>query len=230
MKDFKTPEMEHSVKIIMNQKLFLRNPEDSDLGRRIIKYGIILIHDIGFEAFTFKKLSKEINTTEAGVYRYFENKHRLLLYIVDWYWSWQEYRLVFHTNNMTNAEGKIKMAIKLLSDPVEDDISTDYISEKLLYEIVMAEGAKSFLTKHVAEDNKDKLFKPYKDLSQRIAASIKEHNPKYAYPHSLASTIIETAHFQKFYSNNLPSLTDFGNGKEKKTIVSFLEKLVFSSI
>ncbi|MEQ9413069.1 MAG: TetR/AcrR family transcriptional regulator [Cyclobacteriaceae bacterium] len=214
----------------MNQKLFLRNPEDSDLGRRIIKNGIILIHEIGFEAFTFKKLSKEINTTEAGVYRYFENKHRLLLYVVDWYWSWQEYRLLYHTNNMASTEDKIKMAIKLLSDPVEDDISTDYISEKLLYEIVMAEGAKSFLTKHVAEDNKDKLFKPYKDLSQRIAALIHEYNASYGYPNSLASTIIETAHFQKFYANNLPSLTDFGNGNKDKTLAHFIEKLVFSSI
>lgn len=214
----------------MNRKLFLRNPEDSDLGRRIIKNGITLIHEIGFEALTFKKLSNKINTTEAGVYRYFENKHRLLLYVVDWYWSWQEYRLVFHTNNMTSPKEKIKMAIKLLSDPEDEVCSTDYINEKLLYEIVMAEGAKSFLTKHVAADNKDKLFKPYKDLSQRIAASIKEYNPEYAYPNSLASTIIGTAHFQKFYSNNLPSLTDFAEGNKEKTIVSFLEKLVFTSI
>ena len=71
--------MELSLKIKMNEKLFLRNPEESELGRKIIEFSIILIHKIGFEAFTFKKLAKEINTTEAGVYRYFENKHRLLI-------------------------------------------------------------------------------------------------------------------------------------------------------
>ena len=222
--------MELSFKIRMNEKLFLRNPEETELGRKIIEHSIILIHKIGFEAFTFKKLAEEITTTEAGIYRYFENKHRLLIYIVDWYWSWQEYRLVFQTNNIKNPEIKIKKAIQLLSSYVEDDISTDYINEKILNEIVMAEGAKSFLTKHVVEDNKAKLFKPYKDLCARIAGFITEYNPKYKYPRSLASTIIEMAHSQKFYMQNLPSLTDFGSAKDEKKLVLFLEDLIFSSI
>jgi len=222
--------MELPLKIKMNEKLFLRNPEETELGRKIIEHSIIHIHKIGFEAFTFKKLAKEIKTTEAGIYRYFENKHRLLLYIVDWYWSWQEYRLIFQTNNITSPEIKIKKAIQLLSSPVEDDTTIDYISEKILNEIVMAEGAKSFLTKHVREDNQDKLFKPYKDLCVRVAGFIKEYNPKYKYPHSLSSTIVEMAHSQKFYMHNLPSLTDFGGAKDEKKLVSFLEELVFSNI
>lgn len=222
--------MDLSIKIKMNEKLFLRNPEDTELGRKIIQHSIVLIHKLGFEAFTFKKLAEEIATTEAGIYRYFENKHRLLIYIVDWYWSWQEYRLIFQTNNIKNPEIKIKKAIQLLSAHVEDDITTEYINEKILNEIVMAEGAKSFLTKHVTEDNKAKLFKPYKDLCARIASFIKEYNPKYKYPHSIASTIIEMAHSQKFYMQNLPSLTDFGATKDERKLVSFLEDLVFSNI
>ena len=214
----------------MNEKLFLRNPEETELGRNIIQHSIILIHKIGFEAFTFKKLAAEIDTTETGIYRYFENKHRLLIYIVDWYWSWQEYRLIFQTNNIKNPEIKIKKAIQLLASYVEDDITTEHIDEKILNEIVMAEGAKSFLTKHVTEDNKAKLFKPYKDLCARIAGFIKEYNPKYKYPHSLASTIIEMAHSQKFYMQNLPSLTDFGPANVEKKLVSFLEHFTFSSI
>ncbi|HEY0668656.1 MAG TPA: TetR/AcrR family transcriptional regulator, partial [Sphingobacteriaceae bacterium] len=102
--------MELSLKFNINPKLFLRNPEESDLGRKIIQHGIILVHKIGFELFTFKKLAKEVGSTEAGIYRYFENKHRLLLYIVDWYWSWQEYRLIFQTNNIDNAEEKLRIA------------------------------------------------------------------------------------------------------------------------
>ncbi len=222
--------MELSIKIKMNEKLFLRNPEETELGRNIIEHSIILIHKIGFEAFTFKKLAKEISTTEAGIYRYFENKHRLLLYIVDWYWSWQEYRLTFQTNNIKNPETKLKKAIKLLATQVEDDLNTIYINEKLLFEIVMLEGAKSYLTRHVTEDNKHKLFKPYKDLCARIAEIILECNPKYKYSRSLSSTIIEMAHSQNFYAKYLPSLTDFGNPKEESKIVSFLEQVVFSSI
>ena len=194
--------MDFQLKIKMNEKLFLRNPEESELGKNIIKYGVTLIHKIGFEAFTFKKLAQEIGTTEASIYRYFENKHRLLIYIVDWYWSWQEYRLVFETNNIKSPETKIKKAIQLLASKVEDDVATSYINEKLVYDIVMYEGAKAYLTKQVAEDNKLKLFKPYKDLCARIADFIKDYNPKYKYPRSLSSTMIEMAHSQKFYMQN----------------------------
>jgi hypothetical protein len=38
------------------------------------------------------------------------------------------------------------------------------------------------------------------------------------------------AHSQKFYMQNLPSLTDFGAKKDEKKLVSFLENLIFSSI
>ena len=63
-----------------------------------------------------------------------------------------------------------------------------------------------------------------------IADIILESNPKYKYPRSLASTIIEMAHFQNFFMTNLPSLTDFGKTKDELKVVSFLEDLVFSSI
>ncbi len=222
--------MELYLKFNINDKLFLRNPEESELGKKIIQHGITLIHKMGFEVFTFKKLAIAIGTTEAGIYRYFENKHRLLLYIVDWYWSWQEYRLIFQTNNIQNPEDKIRIAIKLLSAPVVDDLTTSYINESLLYEIVMAEGAKSYLTKHVTEDNQANFFKPFKDLCARVAGFIEEYNPDYSFRFSLSSTIIEMAHSQKFYMKNLPSLTDFGATKDESKIILFLESLVFSSI
>jgi AcrR family transcriptional regulator len=79
----------------MKEKLFLRNPEQSELGKKIIMRSIQLIHEQGFKALTFKKLAEAIGSTEAGIYRYFENKHRLLIYITAWYWSWLEYRVPF---------------------------------------------------------------------------------------------------------------------------------------
>ena len=222
--------MESYVKIKMNEKLFLRNPEESELGKRIVEHSILLIHEIGFEAFTFKKLAAKIKTTEAGVYRYFENKHRLLIYIVDWYWSWQEYRLIFQTNNISKPEIKLKLAIKLLSSHVEIDNTFEYINETLLYDIVMRDGAKSYLSSTVKEDNKNKLFQPYKDLCGHIAVIILECNKKYKYPRTLASTIIEMAHSQTYYMKYLPSLTDFANSKKDSDISNFLENIVFSAI
>lgn len=222
--------MELTLQIKLSHKLFLRNPEETDLGRDILRYSIILIHKVGFESFTFKKLAEKIGTTEASVYRYFENKHRLLVYIVSWYWSWLEYRILFHTNNMQSPEIKLKKIIHILGTQVKDDISTKHINERLLYEIVMLEGAKAYLTRHVSEDNKLHLFKPYKDLCTSIAKVIKECSPKYNYPRSLSSTIIEISHFQNYFMRNLPALTDFGNAKNNKKVFRFLEDLVFTNL
>jgi AcrR family transcriptional regulator len=222
--------MKVHVQIKMNEALFLRNPESSDLGKNILKHSILLIHKAGFEAFTFKKLAEEIGSTEAGIYRYFENKHKLLVYLTAWYWVWLEFQIIFQTNNIKDPTVKLKTVIKLLTATVEDNEQTSYINESLLHQIIISEGSKAYLTKQVGEDNKQQFFKPYKDLCAAIGKIISECNPKYKYPKSLASTIIEMAHFQTFFMKNLPSLTDFGKTKEESEIISFLNDLVFSSL
>jgi AcrR family transcriptional regulator len=214
----------------MNEELFLRDPIGSELGKKIIKHSIQLIHKNGFEGFTFKKLAVDIGTTEAGIYRYFENKHRLLLYIIAWYWSWLEYQISFQTNNITDPSVKLKKVITILATTVEDNIDTSYVDESLLHQIVISEGSKAYLTRQVGEDNKHQFFKPFKDLCAVIAGIILECNPKYRFPKSLASTIIEMAHFQNFFMKNLPALTDFEKNAGDAKIISFLEDLVFSSI
>lgn len=222
--------MELQLQIKMNEGLFLRNPELSDLGKKIIKHSIIMIHKDGFEALTFKKLAKDIGTTEAGIYRYFENKHLLLTYIISWYWSWIEFQILFQTNNIKNPKVRLKKVIKILSSEVEDDESISHVNESFLHQIVISEGSKVYLTKQVGEDNKHQFFKPYKDLCGVIGDLILECNSEYKYPRSLATTIIEMAHFQNFFMKNLPSLTDFGKSKEDSKITAFLSDLVFKSI
>lgn len=223
--------MELDIRIKMNEKLFLRNPEESALGKKIVKHGLILINKLGFEEFTFKKLAIEISTTEASIYRYFENKHRFLVYLINWYWSFIEYKVVFSTNNITNSEIKLKTIIKLLvEEPENKNLNSDFISECEAYKLIMWEGSKSYLTRNVSKDNKDRLFKPYKDLCERISILIIEYNPKYKFAHSLASTLLEMAHSQKFFMQNLPALTDFTKEDGDKKIIIFLESLVFSSI
>lgn len=223
--------MEHDIRIKMNEKLFLRNPEDSALGKKIVKHGMLLINKLGFEEFTFKKLAAEIKTTEASIYRYFENKHRLLTYIITWYWSFIEYKVVFSINNIASPEMKLRTIIKLLvEEPVDKGLDADFISESEAYKLVMWEGSKAYLTRHVSKDNKDRLFKPYKDLCERFSSIIKEYNPKYSFPHSLASTVLEMSHSQKFFLQNLPALTDFPKSNDDKKIIQFLESLLFNSI
>lgn len=220
--------MELDVKIRMNKKLFLRDPYESALGKKIVKEGLLLINQLGFEAFTFKKLAQKIHTTEAGIYRYFENKHRLLIYLVNWYWSFLEYKVMFTVNNISDPAVKIRTVIRLLVTEPQSD-KNDFVPEDQAYKLLMYEGSKAYLTRNVTKDNKDRLFKPYKDLCARLAGIIKEYNPKFPFPSSLASTILEMSHAQKFFMTNLPALTDNKKGKDED-VISFLEELVFSSL
>ncbi len=223
--------MQLEVRVKMNDKLFLRNPEESALGKKIVKQGLALINKLGFEEFTFKKLAKEANTTEATVYRYFENKHKLLVYLITWYWSFLEYKVVFSINNINDSKQKLKTIIKIIcEDPIDDTSTTDFISEFEGYKLIIWEGSKAYLTRNVSKDNKDRLFKPYKDLCERFSSIIKEYNPKYKYPHSLASTILEMSHSQKFFKQYLPALTDFQKETDDKKMILFLDSLLFSSI
>jgi AcrR family transcriptional regulator len=223
--------MQLEVRIKMNEKLFLRNPEESVLGKKIVKQGLSLINKLGFEDFTFKKLAIEIGTTEASIYRYFENKHKLLVYLITWYWSFLEYKVMYSINNLTDPEIKLKTIIKIIAEePINNVAGTDFISEFECYKLVIWEGSKAYLTRSVSKDNKDRLFKPYKDLCERFSLIIKQYNPKYKFPHSLASTILEMSHSQKFFKQNLPALTDFPKETDDKKIILFLESLLFNAM
>lgn len=222
--------MELDIRIKMNERLFLRNPEDSLLGKKLVRHGVLLINKLGFEDFTFKKLAVDVNTTEATIYRYFENKHKFLVYLITWYWSYLEFKVMFTINNLKDPEIKLKTILKLLvEEPEKSKSPSDFIPEQDAYKLVMWEGSKAYLTRNVTKDNKDRLFKPYKDLSARIAGIIKEYNPKYKFPNSMASTLLEISHSQKFFMQNLPSLTDAGTSDDKKLIL-FLEQLLFNAI
>lgn len=210
--------------------MYLRNPEETSLGRKILKHSVQLIHTVGFEAFNFKKLAEDIGSTEAGIYRYFENKHKLLVYITAWYFGWLQFQIKFQTNNIELPALKLKKVISLLIAPVKDDEQTKYIDESLLHPIIVAEGSKTYLTKEVGNDNKQSFFQAYKDLCAVIGGIVLECNPYYKYPRSLASTIIEIAHFQNFFMYNLPSLTDYTKSKDTNEIFEFINDLVFASI
>ncbi|MDG1871534.1 MAG: TetR/AcrR family transcriptional regulator, partial [Flavobacterium sp.] len=97
-----------SLKIQVNEKIFVKDPETSKLGKKIIQESILLIDAIGFDNFTFKKLGEKIGSNESSIYRYFENKHKLLVYLSSWYWSWMEYKLFFATTNIDNSFEKLK--------------------------------------------------------------------------------------------------------------------------
>ena len=103
--------MSIQIRFYLNEGLYLKEPQESKLGRNIIQHSILLIDEFGFESFTFKKLAERIGSTEASIYRYFENKHLLLIFLVNWYWEWVSYLIQINTNNVSDAREKLKIII-----------------------------------------------------------------------------------------------------------------------
>jgi AcrR family transcriptional regulator len=196
-----------NIKIQVPENLFVKDPESSDLGKKILKHSIQLIDELGFEGFTFKKLGEQIQSNESSIYRYFENKHKLLLYLSSWYWGWLEYKLVFGVNNLQNPADQLNKAIEIITEkPTEDE--NDYFNKGMLFQIVISEFSKSYLTKFVDEENKEGYFLIYKNIVYRLTKLIQGVNEKYPYQKSLASTIVEGALHQHFLSCHLKSITD----------------------
>lgn len=216
-----------SLKITINKKIYVKDPESSDLGKRIIKESILMINEIGFESFTFKKLGSKISSNESSIYRYFENKHKLLLYLTNWYWAWLEYQLVFATNNIENPNERLLRSIEIITRQTKEDSSFSHINEVLLNKIVINEYSKSYLTKEVDVENKEGYFLIYKRLVVRISDIIKTVNPTYLYPLSLASTILESALHQHFLKDHFSSMTDCNT---KVTPTQYLTNLVFNTL
>jgi AcrR family transcriptional regulator len=218
--------MDYSLSFRVNEKIYVRDPEGTELGKQIVKRSIDLIYQLGFEAFTFKKLALQMNTTEATIYRYFENKHRLLLYILNWYWSYMEYLVVFQLQPIVDSKAKLDRLVELLTDDLPESAGQSDYNKKYLHQIVISESSKVYLVKDVKEINSNEVFKPYKELCARISELITAQNPGYAYPHSLSSTLVETAHSQLFFSMHLPRLTDANGEDQARFVEGFLKDLV----
>lgn len=216
------------ITLQINANAFLKNPDSSELGNKIISGSIELISELGFEDFTFKKLAQHISSTEASVYRYFESKHQLLVYLVLWYWSWQEYRLILKLTNIEDPKERLRRAITLLTEKIEQDSTFSQVNEVKLHDILICEASKVFLNKTVEKDNQLGYFTQYKEVVNRISEIILEINSNFKYPHMLVSTVIEGSHHQRFFAEHLPRLTNVIEGED--AVTSFYTELVFNEI
>lgn len=216
-----------NITITVNPKLFVKNPETSDLGKKIIEKSILLMDEIGFENFTFKKLGEQIGSNESSIYRYFESKHKLLLYLSSWYWGWLEYRMVISTTNIIDPMEKLKRAITIVTEKIEDDSATLHINESILNKIIIAEFTKTLLTKEVDEENKEGFFLVYKRVINRIIEIIQEVNPDYAFAKSLASSIVEGSLHQHFLKDHLKTITNCNdNNSPTQFYIDLVQKIL----
>lgn len=197
-----------NLKIAVPENIYLKDPESSELGKRIVENSIMLIDDIGFDTFTFKKLGKKIGSNESSIYRYFESKHKLLLYLSSWYWGWIEYQLVFETHSISNHKEKLLKAIDIVCRTIKTDHTYTHINEVVLNKIIINENSKSFLTKEVDQENKEGYFVIYKRIVKRLSDIIQNTEPNYRFPTSLASTILEGSLHQHFLKDHFKSITN----------------------
>ena len=217
--------MSVGIRMKLNEGFYLRNPQDTEIGRSIIKYSIRLIHEIGLEAFTFKKLAAEINSTEATIYRYFENKHNLLFYLVSWYWEWINNLIYVNTQNISDPIQKLKIVIHSFIVARMDNPDIDYVNESILQKVVIEEGPKVFFTKDIDKENSKGFFANYVHLIDTVSQVILEIAPDFLYPHALATNLYDMANNNAYFAEHLPGLTDIPNSvNTQEELESMLEK------
>lgn len=205
------------------EEIALRNPQATQLGQRIIEGSILLINELGFEQFTFKKLALSVGTTEASVYRYFSSKQKLLLYLINWYWGRLECRLLLQTQGGNPKERLVK-ALELLLVPQPTSLS--FTNEKRLQRIVIHEASKVFLTKAVDADHQTGFHSIYLQIVHYISDLVRAYQPKCKYPEMLVTTLLEGSLQQRFFGQHLPEVT---NASEQEDAVAvFYTQLFFS--
>lgn len=204
------------IKFDLNQGLFNKDPQETTLGKRILEHSIHLLDEIGFEAFTFKKLAIQMGSTEKSIYRYFESKHFLLLYLSCWYWEWVLYLIDINLRNINDPKSKLQIAIHNIIHASSESPLTTYINENKLHRIIIHEGMKAYHVHQIDKERKSGLFLSYKKLIQRLGAIILEIKPDFPYIKSLSSNIYEMANEQRFFAEHLPEFTDLKKRKNNK--------------
>lgn len=188
--------------------LFLKDPLQSKLGKSIIQHSIILMDEVGFESFTFRKLAQRMGSNETSLYRYFENKHMLLLYLVVWYWNWVGFLIDINIRNVNDPSQKLDIIIDNIVNAAKTNPSVDFVDEQVLHRIIIAESSKAYHTKNIDEENRHGFFLTYKTLVQKVADVILEVQPDFPYPHSFATTLFEMANTEIYCAEHLPRLSD----------------------
>ncbi len=208
--------MEVYVNPRVNDQVYLKNPMEFDLGKKIISNTVHMMHDIGFEQFTFKKLGKEIGSTEASIYRYFPNKQRLLVYLSAWYWEFLHYLIKLKTKEIEDPKKKLKVAIKTLVYAPSESNNNCFLEMQKLQDIVIEQFYKIIRTKRVTIQNESGYFESFKRLCSTLAGIFKEIDPNFNYPMTMATAVIEMSINNHFCSSNLPTLTEIKCGKDQK--------------
>lgn len=222
-----------NITVDINETIYLRDPLETNLGKKIIEHAIVLIDEIGFEELNFKKLAIAMGSTEASIYRYFENKYKLLAYLVAWYWDFMHFMVLMDTRNVQKSSDKLLQAISTLVNSLDSSVTPSFINHSKLHRVVVENATKVYHTKNVDSLNKVGYYVNYKKIIKTLSQMILEIDPKFQYPIALATTLIEQSLNNEYYIEHLPSLTDVTSKKANprhetiKMIEYLLKRVLF---
>ncbi len=222
--------MSLKLRFELPEKLYLKDPQDSEYGQRLLDNAIDLMDELGFESFTFRKLAIRMSSSEVSIYRYFENKHLLLVYLNCWYWEWVTYLIDIQTMNVKDSSEKLNIALHHMIHASKESKLCDYINENMLFKVIMKESSKAYHISSIDEENKYGFFLPYKELVSRIAKIIEEINPQFRYAKSLGSTLFEMVNNQLYYAEHLPRLTSLNKNKRLSELEAMVNHFAFAVV
>ncbi len=212
-----------NLQLNLPSSIYTKDPQQSDLGQRILRASIDMIETEGFENYNFNKLGRKIKSNESSIYRYFRNKHQLLVYLSCWYWAWLEYLIVFETHNLSTPKSALERTISILSGSHLQH--SDILDTQKLRAIMIQENGKAYLTHEVDDENKKGYFLTYKNLVARIADILSQYAPKYAYPKNLSVLLLDTVMHQAFVIEHFPSVCDTTDPVEiEKFVLRLVQK------
>lgn len=197
-----------NVTINIKDSIYLRDPLQTNLGKSILYSAIELIDEVGLEGFNFKKLANKIESTEASIYRYFENKYKLLAYLVAWYWDFMHFLIIMDTRNISDPRTRLQHTVQTLVNSLDSDLTPDYIDQTKLHRLVVENATKVYHTKNVDKLNAVGFYLNYKKIVKSISEMILAIDPQFVYPIALATNIIEQSLNNEYYIEHLPNLTD----------------------
>ncbi|MDF1697121.1 MAG: TetR/AcrR family transcriptional regulator [Saprospiraceae bacterium] len=207
-----------NITIDINESIYLRDPLETNLGKKIIEHAILLIDEIGFEELNFKKIATSMGSTEASIYRYFENKYKLLSYLVSWYWDFMHFMVLMDIRNVKDSKAKLVQAISTLVNSLDSSITPSYINQTKLHKVVVENANKVYHTKKVDSLNKEGYYVNYKKIVKTLSKMILEIDSEFEYPIALATNLIEQSLNNEYYIEHLPSLTDVTDSKANPRI------------
>lgn len=227
-RDVSVKQMRFPVRVEGGLNFYLKDPESTQVGRNLIAGSIELMNELGFDEFTFKKLGAKIGSPECTVYRYFENKQKLLLYLMNWYWTWMRYKIMLATANINSYEEQLKAALTAIIKREENIGTNGYVNIRSLYNIVTAESVKVYYMRSADEEYRNGCFIAYQEIVSDVAGIILKINPGFDFPRSLASTLLQGINHQRYLMQHLPSVSDIK--KDDKDLLRFFTQLAMDII